>query len=81
MNKKTFPRYPSLRKKNIINYIESDSTKISKVREGTLIKYVNAIFASASSNLTDVVNKGYGCSRLTTTTTSTSNCLILLNLI
>ena len=38
---------------------------------------VDAVFASTSSNLTNVVNKGYSCSKLTTTTTSTSNCRIL----
>ena len=42
-----------------------------------IIKNVDAIFTSTSFNLTNVVNKSFSCSRLTTTTTSTSNYLLL----
>ena len=56
---------------------------LSTILVNSIIKNVDAIFASASLNLTNVVNNSYSCSRLTTliTTTSTtksSNCFILL---
>ena len=50
---------------------------LSTILVDAIIKNVDNIFASASLNLTTVVNKSYTCSRLTTTTTSTSNCHIL----
>jgi len=46
---------------------------LSTILVDAIISNVDAIFASASLNLTSVINKNYACSRLTTTTTSTSN--------
>ena len=44
-----------------------------------IIKNVDAIFASASLNLTTVLNKSYACSKLNILTSSnTSNCLFNL---
>ena len=51
---------------------------LSTILVDAIIKNVDAIFTSASSNLTTVVNKTYVCSKLTLTTTSTSKCLFLL---
>ena len=51
---------------------------LSTILVDAIISNVDAIFASASLNLTTEVNKNYACSRLTTTTTSTSNCLLHL---
>ena len=50
---------------------------LSTILVDAIIKNVDAIFTSTSFNLTNVVNKSYSCSRLTTTTISTSNCLLL----
>ena len=50
---------------------------LSTILVDAIIKNVDAIFTSTSLNLTTVVNKSYSCSRLATTTTSTSNCLLL----
>ena len=50
---------------------------LSSILVEAIIKNVDAIFTSTSFNLTNVVNKSFSCSRLTTTTTSTSNCLLL----
>ena len=46
---------------------------LSTILVDSIIKNVDAIFATSSLNLATVVNKNYGCSRLTATTTSTSN--------
>ena len=51
---------------------------LSTILVDAIILNVDAIFASASLNLTTVVNRNYACSRLTTTTTSTSNWLLHL---
>ena len=45
---------------------------LSRILVDTIIANVDSIFASASSNLTSVVNNSYSCERLTTTTTRTS---------
>ena len=45
---------------------------LSKILVDAIIKNVDNIFTSASLNLTSIVNKSYGCSRITTTTTTTS---------
>ena len=50
---------------------------LSTILVDAIIKNVDAIFTSTSFNLTNVVNKRFSCSRLTTTTTSTSNGLLL----
>ena len=50
---------------------------LSTILVDAIIKNVDAIFTSTSFNLTNVVNKRFSCSRLTTTTTSTSNYLLL----
>ena len=50
---------------------------LSTILVDAIIKNVDAIFTSSSLNLTNVVNKSYSCSRLTTTTTSRSNCLLI----
>ena len=50
---------------------------LSTILVDAIIKNVDAIFTSTKFNLTNVVNKSYSCSRLTTTTISTSNCLLL----
>ena len=50
---------------------------LSTILVDAIIKNVDAIFTSTSFNLTNVVNKSYSCSRLTTTTIRTSNCLLL----
>ena len=50
---------------------------LSTILVDAIIKNVDVIFTSTSFNLTNVVNKSFSCSRLTTTTTSTSNCLLL----
>ena len=52
---------------------------LSTILVDSIIKNVDAIFASASLNLTSVVNKNYGCSRLTTTKTTTSTTTIKSN--
>ena len=44
---------------------------LSTILVDEIIKIFDAIFGSASSNLSNVVNKSYSCSKLTTTTTST----------
>ena len=51
---------------------------LSTILVDAIISNVDAIFASSSLNLTSVINKNYAYSRLTTSTTSTSNCLIHL---
>ena len=57
---------------------------LSTILVDAILKNFDAIFASASLNLTSVVNKNYGCSRLNTTkttrstTTSKSNFRLLL---
>ena len=50
---------------------------LSTILVDAIIKNVDAIFTSTKFNLTKVVNKSYSCSRLMTTTISTSNCLLL----
>ena len=45
---------------------------LSTILVDTIIANVDSIFASASSNITSVVNNSYSCERLTTTTTRTS---------
>ena len=57
--------------KNVRDYL-------STILVDAIILNVNAIFVSASLNLTTVINKNHACSRLTTTTTSTSNCFHLI---
>ena len=47
---------------------------LSTILVDAIINNVDAIFATASSNLTRLVNNSYSCERLTTTTTSTSIC-------
>ena len=51
---------------------------LSTILVDAIISNVDAIFASSSLNLTNVINRKYACFRLTTTTTSTSNCLFHL---
>ena len=51
---------------------------LSTILVDNIIKNVDAIFASASSNLTILVNNSHNCARLVPTTTSTSNCLLYL---
>ena len=56
---------------------------LSTILVDGIISNVDAIFASANSNLTTVVNRSYSCVKLatnaTTTTSNTkSNCLVLL---
>ena len=45
---------------------------LSTIRLDAIISNIDAIYASASSNLTSIVNKSYSCARLTTTTTTAS---------
>jgi hypothetical protein len=46
---------------------------LSTILVNNIIQNVDAIFATANSNLTSFVNKSYSCAQLTATTRSTSN--------
>ena len=46
---------------------------LSTILVDNIIKNVDAIFTTASSNLKSLVSQSYSCARFTTTTTSTSN--------
>ena len=51
---------------------------LSTILVDAIIKNVDAIFASTSLNLTTIVKKNYGCSRITTTSTTTSKSNFLI---